>query len=88
MIIVLEVFGILAILGAFGFLVWFFGVMGPIRAKAKRESLVTKNHLDLYLLLNDLVTLDRRGYVSVFTDETQRDHAEALLAAYRKELTQ
>jgi hypothetical protein len=50
------------------------------------DRVINANHHGLYLLVNDLATIQDRGYQPVFPDVETRDRARALLAGYEEQL--
>jgi hypothetical protein len=68
-------------------------VTAPARAARRHDRLraikdvhVSRNHQELFLLMNDLLALHQRGYMSVFPDDDTLDRARKLTYTYREEI--
>lgn len=98
----LEVFGFLLALlglGLFALVIYWITVAGPARRaaneakklkqiEASESHKVVSNHQELFLLVNDLLSLHRLGYQVIFPDEEMLQRAQELTANYRNEVTQ
>lgn len=64
---------------------WILWYIRPRSDKPARA--INANHHGLYLLVNDLVTTQKRGYMTVFPDEESYQEAQRLLTGYRDQIT-
>lgn len=54
---------------------------------ASPDRAINGNHHGLYLLVNDLVSAQDRGWTTVFPDQVTLDTARRLLAGYEDQIT-
>lgn len=81
----------ISILGAVGVLVYWIVVLVPTRRQYRVELQGTKidrNHQELFLLVNDLLTIHEIGYQVIFPDEKTLKRAQDLTATYRRIVTE
>jgi hypothetical protein len=75
-----------------GFVISVLGILATVLVGARLgrgdtgERAINANHHGLYLLVNDLATIQNRGYQPVFPDVETSDRARALLAGYEEQL--
>jgi len=97
-VIFAEILSILLGFALLCFVVYWVVVAGPARRQGKQERRVaqiqaieahkvSRNHQDLFLLVNDLLALQHRGYQVVFPDQELLKRAEEITATYRNEVS-